>query len=93
MNNKIGYFVAAFLLIFLALVAYSTLHGPRYRVEVCMAFNNHTTCKTVSGKSEEAALRSGITNACADMASGVSETMRCEQSQPASLKWLARPSR
>ena len=90
--NKIGLVIAAFLLGFIALIAYSTLHGPRYRVEVCMAFNGRTTCKTVSGKSEEAALRSGITNSCADMVAGVSETMRCEQSQPQSLKWLERPS-
>lgn len=88
--NRIGLIIAFFCLAFLALVAYSTLHGPRYRVEVCMAFNSRSVCKTVSGKSEEAALRGAITNSCADLVSGVAETMRCEQEQPQSVKWLQR---
>ena len=90
--NKTGWVIAVFVIVFVALVAYSTFHGPRYRVEVCMAANGQSVCKTVSGKSEEAAMRAGITNACADIVSGVTETMRCEQSQPKSLKWLERPS-
>lgn len=78
---------------FLALVAYSTLHGPRYRVEACMAYQGRTACKTVSAKSEQAALRSATENACADIASGVTDTMRCEQSEPQRVKWLERPAR
>jgi hypothetical protein len=58
-----------------------------------MAYQDRSACKTVSAKSEEAALRSGAENACADIASGVTDTMRCEQSEPQSVRWLARPSR
>ena len=76
-----------------ALIAYSTLGGPRYRVEVCMFFNGRFNCKTVSGRSETAALRGGIQNACADIASGVTETMGCENSEPRSVRWLQRPSK
>lgn len=76
---------------FIALLAYSTLHGPRYRVEVCMTYQGHSACKTVSAKSEEAALRSGRENACADISSGVTDTIRCQNSDPQSMKWLARP--
>jgi hypothetical protein len=78
---------------FLALVAYSTLHGPRYRVEACMSYQGRTACKTVSAKSEEAALRSAAENACADIASGVTDSTRCEQTEPQSVKWLERPRR
>ena len=73
-------------------MAYSTLHGPRYRVETCMAYQGRTACKTVSAKSEQAALRSATENACADIASGVTDTMRCEQSEPQRVKWLERPN-
>ena len=90
--SKVGLIIATFIIGFLALVAYSTLHGPRYRVEICMAADGRSACKTVSGKSEESALRTGVTNACADIVSGVTETMKCEQSQPQSLKWLQRPA-
>jgi len=90
--SKVGLVIALFVIAFVALVAYSTLHGPRFRVEVCMAVEGRSACRTVSGKSEEAALRGGITNACADLVSGVTETMQCEQSKPQSLKWLQHPS-
>jgi len=77
--------------IVLALIAYSTLHGPRYRVEICMAYQGHSACKTVSARSEEAALRSGRENACADISSGVTDTVRCQNTDPQSIKWLSRP--
>jgi hypothetical protein len=86
-------FVALFVVAFLALLAYSTMKGNRYRVEVCMAYQGRTNCRTVSAKSEESAVRSASDNACADIASGVTDTMRCQQSQPQSIKWLQRPSR
>jgi hypothetical protein len=78
---------------FLALVAYSTMKGSRYRVEVCMAYQGRANCRTVSAKGEAAALRSASDNACADIASGVTDTMRCQQSPPQSIKWLQRPGR
>ncbi|HMF77450.1 MAG TPA: hypothetical protein VK604_17460 [Bryobacteraceae bacterium] len=91
--NKIGFLIAAFVAVFLGLVAFSTLHGPRYRVEVCMAYQGRTNCRTVSAKSEAAALRSGAENACADIASGVTDTMRCDGSEPQSVRWLSRPGK
>jgi Na+/alanine symporter len=89
--SKVGVIIVIFVVAFIALLAYSTLHGPRYRVEACMAYQGRKACKTVSAKSEQAALRSAAENACADIASGVTDTMRCEQSEPQRVKWLARP--
>jgi hypothetical protein len=83
--------IAILVVAFLALIAYSTLHGPRYRVEVCMAYQGRSACKTVSAKSEQAALRSGMENACADIASGVTDSMGCAQSEPQRVRWLQKP--
>ena len=83
--------ILIFVLGFLALIAYSTLNGPRYRVEVCMAYQGRSACRTVKAKSEQGAVRSGTENACADIASGVTDTMRCVESQPQSVRWLSRP--
>ena len=58
-----------------------------------MSFEGRDTCKIVKAKSEEAALRSGIQNACADISSGVTDTVRCEKSEPKKILWLAHPSR
>ena len=91
--NKIGLIVGLFLAAVVALIVYSTVNGPRYRVEVCMAYQGRTACRVVSAKSEEAALRSGAGNACAEIASGVTDTMRCEQSEPQNVRWLERPKR
>lgn len=89
--NKPGTYIAVFILIVIALIAYSTMTGKRYRAEVCMVYQGRSACKTVTGKSEASVLRGGISNACADIAAGVTETMGCEQSQPQSVKWLQRP--
>jgi hypothetical protein len=56
-----------------------------------MAYQGRPACKTVSAKSEDAALRSGRENACADISSGVTDTIRCQNLEPQSVKWLARP--
>lgn len=77
---------------FLGLIAYSTLSGFEYRVKACMTFKGQTVCKTVKGKSEKGALETAVTGACADIASGVTDTINCTQSQPSSVEWLMRPA-
>lgn len=72
----------------MALIVYSTMSMGSHRVEVCMEFNGRTACRTTSGSSQEFALRSAITNACADIASGVTETMGCERATPKKVTWL-----
>lgn len=56
-----------------------------------MAYQGRSACKTVAAKSEDAAIRSGRENACADIASGVTDTIHCQNTEPVSVKWLARP--
>lgn len=88
---KIGIVIVIFIVAFIGLVGYSTLHGPRYRAEVCVEFDGRKACKTVSAKSENAAVRAGTEGDCADIASGVTDTMRCVGAPPVSVKWLQRP--
>lgn len=88
---KIWIPVTVFLALFVGLLLYSTLHGPRYRGEICVAFEGRKACKTVSAKSEQAAIRAGTEGGCADIASGVTDTMKCVGSEPASVRWLQRP--
>lgn len=56
-----------------------------------MTFNSQTVCKTVNAKSEDFALRGARENACADISSGVDDTIRCQNTEPTSVKWLKRP--
>ena len=89
---KIGVIVTLFVVVFLSMVIYFTVHGPKYRAEICVNFDGRKACKTVNAKSAEAAVRAGTEGSCADVASGVTETMRCVGAEPASVKWLERPS-
>lgn len=90
--NKPGIFIVVFILIVIGLIVWSTTTGKLYRARVCMVYEGRTACKTVTGKSETSTLRGGISNACADIASGVTQTMGCEQTQPQSVQWLQRPA-
>ena len=58
-----------------------------------MSFEGRDACKIVRAHSEEGAVRSAIQNACADISSGVTDTVKCEKSEPKSVRWLAHPSR
>lgn len=79
------------LLIFFALVGvmiYSTLNLSQHRVQACMTFQGQTNCRIASGSSVQFATRTAIQNACAGIASGVTDSIACEQSQPAKLETL-----
>ncbi len=72
------------------MVVYSSFQVSDFECEVCMAFEGQETCRTVTGKTEMEGLRTGIDNACAILASGVTDTLRCQRGQPkkASCKHL-----
>ena len=77
-----------FVLVILGIIIYTTFSlGRRVRAEICMDFNQRTACKTVSGDTREHVLQTGVSNACADIASGVTETINCEHTNPKSVTW------
>ncbi|HYL37601.1 MAG TPA: hypothetical protein VEV17_16925 [Bryobacteraceae bacterium] len=75
-------------LAFVIILAYSSMHPVKYRVEVCVAYQGRTECRIASADTKEHALRSAQNNACGLMVSGVTETMQCEHLDPVSVKWL-----
>ena len=86
--NKTVMIGIVFVLVVLGFLVYSSMHIAQYRVEVCVAFRGTTQCRTASADTQDHALRSAQSNACALIASGVTETMQCERSTPTSVKWL-----
>ncbi len=78
------------ILLFIALVIliiYSTLGTAANRVEVCMQFDGRTACRTAAGSTKEFALRAATSNACAQIVSGVTDTVKCEHSEPVRVTW------
>lgn len=86
--NKTVVIGVAFVVAVLGFLIYSSMHIAKYRVEVCVAFSGRSECRTASADSQDHALRSAQSNACALLVSGVTETMQCEHANPTSVKWL-----
>jgi len=63
-------------------VVYSSLHVGDVECEVCITFEGRDACRTVAGKTQEDSLRGAITNTCAQLVSGVTDTLRCERTAP-----------
>ena len=77
-----------FLLAVLGVLIYSSMNLAQHRVEVCMTFNGQTSCRTAAGATQETALRTAIDNACAGIASGVTDSIACSNTQPSKETWL-----
>ncbi|MBI5504306.1 MAG: hypothetical protein HY899_05870 [Deltaproteobacteria bacterium] len=52
--------------------------------EVCMEYQGSSQCRTVSAATIEQAREGAITNACAYISGGVTETMACHRQKPTS---------
>jgi len=73
------------LLAFLAFVAFvvgRSLQVAGYQCTICMSFGSREVCRTVEAANTRDARASAINNACAFLASGVTDSMACERSQP-----------
>ncbi len=86
--NRTVWLGLAFLAAVIGVIVWSTMGIAKYRVEVCIDYNGQSNCRTASADSEEHALRTATSNACATIASGVTEVMQCERVTPKSVKWL-----
>ena len=71
-------------------IIYSSTQVSGVRCRVCMAFDARTACREVDGATEHDARMAARTNACALIASGVTDTLACERSPPTSEQCAAR---
>jgi len=85
--NKTVALGIAFVVVVIGFLIYSSMHLAQARVEVCMSFNGQTACRTASADTREHAVRAATSNACSMIASGVTDTMACERSNPAGIQW------
>ena len=75
--------------VILGIIAYSTMMSfASNRVEVCIQFNGATNCKIARGATQEDAVRTATSNACGELAGGVTDTMACLRSEPTKLTVL-----
>lgn len=88
MNRKPILVGVVLVAIVLGVLIYSSMNLASNRVEVCLTFNGRQACRTASGSSKEFAQRAATQNACAELASGVTENMACDNTPPSKITWL-----
>jgi hypothetical protein len=66
----------------IAAVVLSSLSIGSVRCEVCIEFRGRRACRTVDGNDEAETRSAAITNACALVASGVTDTVACQNTPP-----------
>lgn len=59
--------------------------------EVCMTFNGHMECRKAQASNNQDCQRTGTDNACALLASGVTDTINCTQSTPTKVEFGTAP--
>jgi hypothetical protein len=74
---------ATVLLGLIGFVVWTSIHAGTVRCEVCIEFGGRRACRAVDAATEQEARTSAINNACAFLASGVTQVMACERTPPA----------
>ena len=73
---------------FVVLVVYWSLHLGQVKVEVCLEFRGRSNCGTAAAPNEEEAIRTATDNACATIASGMTDSIACSRTPPTSVRRL-----
>lgn len=60
-----------------ALVLYASSGLRRHTCEVCIVYEGSKACRKADGKTKEEAVRTATDTACAMLASGMTETLKC----------------
>jgi len=81
-RRRASWMLTVALLAFVAFIIYRSLQVSGYRCEICVTFAAASACGTVDAQSEDEARRAALTNACAKVASGVTDSLACERSGP-----------
>lgn len=69
-----------------AYIVTSTSELGKVSCEVCMEFGDRSVCRTASGVSPEEAIDTARNNACAQIAFGRADSIRCGNSEPESVQ-------
>ena len=79
--------VAIVVLLIVGALIYFAMSGQTAAAcEVCIEFNGQTQCRSAKAATKPEAIRTATDNACADLASGMNESMSCGRTTPKSTK-------
>ncbi len=89
MGNRIGVVVGVVILVLaaLALIVWSSIGLAQHTGEICITYNGRTECRVASGSTQQEATRTATDMACAVLASGMTERISCQNTQPSRITW------
>jgi hypothetical protein len=61
----------------------NVLNESTFNCHVCMSFNGKKNCAKAIGSDKDSCISTAKDNACALIASGMTDSIRCSQSEPA----------
>ncbi len=70
------------------LLVCAMLSQYRYTAEVCVAYRGREACRQASGRSRDEAVRTAQDNACAFLASGMTDSVACQNTPPSRVTWI-----
>ena len=83
--SRSALFTLGFIVV-IGLLVWSALRGvDTVECDVCITFNDETVCRTGTGRDRTAAITSAQTAACAVLAVGRAQTIKCGNVQPTSV--------
>ncbi len=83
--SRTGWIGFALLGLLMAFVIVSSMGWEAHSCEVCITYRGQQQCRTVGGSTVEEAREGAITNACAFLSGGVTDSLACGRQQPDSI--------
>ena len=84
MNRKAGAVLTAIVLSIMAYIVVGSMARVEKQCEVCIEFSGVRRCAKGAGANAEEAKQGAQTAACGVLASGMDETIRCQNARPVS---------
>src|SRR2546422_10807310 len=75
-----------FLVLFIGGVVYLSTRIAHHTCRVCVTYDGHALCRTAASGTRKAAIESAVTSACSGLASGMTESIKCENTPPDSVE-------
>lgn len=86
MSKRVKILLAVVFAAVVGYILFSPMQLGKVSCEVCMEFDGQKACRTARGPSRDEATATARDNACAQVAFGREDSIRCGNTEPASVR-------
>lgn len=79
-----------FLTLLIGGVIYRSMTITHLECDVCVSFAGQQVCRTAASGDRKSTIESAVTSACASLASGMTDSIRCQNTPPDSTQCRAK---